>query len=307
MKKRRIGLIGKLLILIVFLGILTCFIDYNRVLSNEEPLFAIKTFDKNKKIQKYRGFFYIVERKISVSETETMKESKNITFKVLIFELSLKARQVEEKKNLKVSYKSDDECTTSKLVYATEEIKVYTYCLDDIKFNIDNKDLSYKDFFKSNDLTEVLPFYGMDNDKTTEIYIDNEKEYSKDGFRLYKCNNSNDKKSLYFTDIKTDKQLDFCTLKDDDFSFTFKIEDNNEPDVCQVEEGKDPLPVEVFYEDEENTYTFECNKSNNIKLINYNKELSIKDALKTNQVTITDLKNKGLKFNTVKKEIPKEE
>jgi len=307
MKKKRIGFIGKLLILIVFLGVLTCFIDYTRVIDNEEPLFAIKTYDKNKRIQKYRGFFYIVERKISVSETETMKESKNITFKLLVFELSLKARQVEEKKNLNVSYKTEEECTTSKLVYATEEIKVYTYCLNDIKFNLNNKETSYKEYFKNNDITEILPFYGMDKDRTTQVYIDNNKEYSKDGFKVFKCNNSNDKKSLYFTNLNSDKQADFCTLKDDDFKFTVRIEDNNDKDVCKVEEGMDPLPVEVFYEDEENTYTFECNKSNNIKLVNYQKELSIKDALNTNQVSITDLKNKGLKFNTVKKETPKEE
>ena len=47
--------------------------------------------------------------------------------------------------------------------------------------------------------------------------------------------------------------------------------------------------------------------SQNIKLINYQKELNIRDALNTNQVTISDLKNKGLKFNTIKKEIINEE
>ncbi len=306
MKRRKIGFFFKILILIVIVGIATCFIDYTRVLNNEEPLFAIKSYDKKTKTQTYRGLFYIVDRKITISKDESMKDSKNIIFKVLLFRLNLEARKVNEVAKLNVSYTSNKDCNVSNLIYATEDIKIYSYCLDDLTIKENNKKIEFSNYFKTNKIIELLPFYGMDDDKTTEIYID-DKSYSKDGFKVYKCNNNEDNKSLYFTDLDTRKQPDFCIFKDDDFAYTFKIENSNDKDICKVEEGLEPLPKEIFYEDENNQYAFECQMSQNIKLINYQKELNVGDALISNQVTITDLKNKGLKFETIKKEIINEE
>ena len=306
MKKRKIGFFFKLLILIVIFGVVTCFIDYTRVLDNQEPLFAIKMYDKKTKTQTYRGLFYIVDRKITISKDESMKDSKDIIFKVLIFRLNLEARTVNESPKINISYNFDKKCNESKLIYATEDIKIYSYCLNDLTIKENNKKVEYKDFFKNDKIIESLSFYGMDDDKTTEIYID-ENKYSKDGFKIYRCNNSEDSKSLYFGSINSNKANDFCTLKDDDFIFTYKIENTNDKDICKVEEGMEPLPQEIFFEDEKNQYSFDCQMSQNIKLINYQKELNIRDALNTNQVTISDLKNKGLKFNTIKKEIINEE
>ena len=302
MKKKRIGFIAKLLILIVLLGAATCFVDYTRVLDNEEPLFAIKQYDSISKIQKYRGLFYIVERKISVTPTETMAESKNISFKVLIYELSLKARKISDKKLINMKYKEEEQCTTSKLIYATETIKIYTYCLDNIEFTENSKKITYDKLFKNTRLIEVIPFSGLDNDKTTEIYIDENKEYSKNGIKIFKCNNNHDRKSIYITTMSKEKQNDFCTYKDDDFKFVYKLEDTSEKDICKVEKDKEPLPPEIFYEDEKNQYSFDCQKSQNIKLISYNKEITLKDALNNKIVTIDELKQKGLVFNTISKE-----
>ncbi len=306
MKKKRLGFFAKLLILVVVLGILTCLIDYTRVLDNEEPMFAIKSYDRKTKIQKYRGFFYIVERKITISEKESMKDSKDITFKVLLFELNLEARKTSDKKVVKLSYTKEDDCTASKLIYATEDIKVYTYCINDLKITENNKETKYNTFFKDQNITNIIPYSGLGEDKSTEIYIDENNEYAKDGIKLYRCNNKNDKKSLYFTSKDTEIQSDFCTFKDDDFAFTFKIEDTSPEDICKSEDKNNPLPPEIFYEDETNQYTFDCKKQQYIKLSNYYKELTLYDALSTNQVTINDLKNKGLVFNTVSKETKEE-
>ncbi len=300
--KRRFGFFFKLLFLIVIVGAATCFIDYTRVLNNEEPLFALKSYDSKSKVSTYRGLFYKIERKITISPDESMKDSKNITFKVLIYELSLKTRVVNTAPKLSINYTRQETCTNPVLIHATQEFKVYSYCLENIEFKENNKVVDYANFFKTKKFVELLPYYGLDNDKTTEVYLDNEKYVKENqGIKVFKCNNDQDRKSIYITPSDITNQPFFCIYKDDDFIFTYKIENNNPADACKVEEGAEPLQPEVFFEDDVNQYTFDCYMSGNIKLVNYQKELMLVDALNSNQVTIDSLKNKGLKFNTVKK------
>ena len=130
-------LIRNLLIIVILFGICTAGIDYVRMTTGNVPLFNISSYKSKERIQSYRGLFYQGSRKYTVSPEEPLVDSSDITFTVLFWDINVPRSYKEIQEEFTIETKESNECSVSKLVYADLNIKIYTYCLDEINI-IDN-------------------------------------------------------------------------------------------------------------------------------------------------------------------------
>lgn len=300
-------LLRNLLIIVFLFGLITGFIDYTRFVSGDNPIFNISTYNEVSHIQSYRGLFYQASRKTKINNNESLMDSSDIKFYVLSHKIDVPSRFNEDKFDFTIKTEVNNSCDgVSNLYYASEKIKVYTYCLNNIELIENGKDkgesfISYlkKDESIYEDFIDLVPFIGVSYDQSTEVFKSHDDSISNLGITVYKCNRPsiND---IYIAPNNTPFISDFCTYKDDDFKFISKIEevnDNNE----NIKEK------EVFYEDENNYYEFDEVKSDKVFIVSPavrlsgEKRYSLKEVLLNNILTIDELEEKGLKFNKVPK------
>lgn len=298
--------ITKMLIIFVVFGFLTAAIDYFRMKSGENPLINIKKYNEKTKIQTFRGIFYKAERKVTSSDKESLTESSGIKFSILVFELAVPRQFKEIKSTYSINTKEIENCQEpAKLYYADKSIKVYTYCLEDIKLTKNNKEEVLEKYLKKSttiidELDAELSYLGLYSDRTTLMFKDTN-NIAKNGLTMYRCNrpNIND---VYIGPEGTTFQPDFCTYKDDDFKFMYTIEE--EPQTVADETLKQK---EVIYEDEQYRYEFDEIKSNRIFIVTpavRGKEeirYPLMDIIHGNVLTLDELASKGLKFNKIDK------
>lgn len=307
--------IKRVLFLFILIGALSTGIDYARITAGETPVFNVKSYDKKTHIQKFRGLFYIAERKVKTSEKEKLVDSSEIKFKVLTFELDVPRQFKEQTFEFSVETKNEETCTSSKLIYADRAIKIYTYCLEEINI-IDNstnkKDtlLNYlkKDYTIIDDIDSKLLFLGTQADNTQDSngnilrFKSEEDSFTNNGLELYRCN------KLYVNDVYlapkgTGIIEDFCKYKDDDFYFIYEIEIDPLPEG--VEEVKQAEP---FWEDEINRYEFDTVQKDRVFITTPGvrgrapKKIALNDVLTQNILTLEQLTERGLKYNTINKE-----
>lgn len=296
--------IYKFALFIVICGSLTAGLDYTRMSSGQNPIFSLKNYNPKTRIQYYYGLFYKGSRKIRASENEPLTESSKIKYK-LVYKYNIKIPT--QYKEVPVDYVVETEETKdcveqSKLYYADENVKIYTYCLESFKVKNENKSEELIDYIKKDvsiidEVDSKLGYTGLYLDRTTQMYLSRDDGSTNNGLAMFKCNN-NGVTDIYFGPREMSFQPDFCTLKDDDFNFMYKIEEVEHEKI----EG-----VETFYEDTENYYQFDETKSDFIVLktpaVRGKQELQIplKVALYNKYVTIDELKEKGLQFNVVSK------
>lgn len=296
--------IKELLIIILVAGILTAAFDYLQMISGNVPIFNKKSYDEKTKVQSFRGLFYKAERKITTSENESLVDSTEMKYAFLTFNITVPKQFKEIKKDYTISTKTKENCQEqSKLYYADKNVKVYTYCLDEISISENGKKTSLDKHLKkeTNILDEIdskLAYLGLYQNQKALIFKDNS-DISNQGLTMYRCNQTNIN-DVYFAPKDTAFQEDFCTYKDDDFRFIFEIEEENLENSPSTEK-------EIFFEDENYLYEFETEKSNKVFIKTpavrgkIEMKYPLKDILYNNILTPDDLAKKGLKFNKISK------
>ena len=129
--------IKRIIILALILGIVSAGVDYTRIMTGETPIFNIREYNSNTRKETFKGFFYVFERKISASTKEKIVDSKNVKYKILKYKIDVPKQYTEKEFEFSIETKNEEVCSTSKLLYANKEIKIYTYCLEEINL-IDN-------------------------------------------------------------------------------------------------------------------------------------------------------------------------
>ena len=120
-------LIKKLLFLFVLLGALSTGIDYARITAGETPVFNKKSYNSKTHVERFRGLFYIAERKVKSSVNEPLVDSSDIKFKVLTFKIDV-PRQFKEQ-----TFEFSLETKTQKVRMGDTLYKITYRCCDDIK------------------------------------------------------------------------------------------------------------------------------------------------------------------------------
>ena len=284
--------------------------------SGEVPVFNLKKYEEATKIQTFRGIFYKAQRKVSTSENESLVDSSEISFSILIFNLNVPKQFKELQRQYTIETKVISNCREkSVLYYADKDIKVYTYCLEDIKLKENNKTKELLTYLKKdtdilNDIDSKLTYLGLYKDQSTLMFKDLD-NFATNGLTMYRCHKThiND---VYIAPADTEFQPDFCTYKDDDFKFIYEIKE--EPSTTSPTPEASPAPTkEAFYEDEVYRYEFDEIKSNRIFIITpavrgvEEMRYPLKQVLTQKMLTIDELAAKGLKFNKIDKKKEQEE
>ena len=166
-------LIKKLLFLFVLLGALSTGIDYARITAGETPVFNKKSYNSKTHVERFRGLFYIAERKVKSSVNEPLVDSSDIKFKVLTFKIDVPRQFKEQTFEFSLETKNEETCQASKLIYADRAIKIYTYCLEEVNVidNSTNKKDTLVNYLKNDytiidDIDSKLIFLGTKADNT---------------------------------------------------------------------------------------------------------------------------------------------
>ena len=306
--------IKRIIILALILGVVSAGVDYTRIMTGETPIFNIREYNSNTRTETFKGFFYVFERKISASTKEKIVDSKNIKYKILKYKIDVPKQYIEKEFEFSIETKKEEVCSTSKLLYANKDIKIYTYCLEEINI-IDNTTKKREALFNylNNDYTIIedidskLLFLGtvVDNkDGSTGTilkYKSDEDKFTNNGLTMYRCN------KLYINDIYlapegTEIIGDFCKYKDDDFYFIYEIETDPLPEG--VEEVK---MTEVFWEDQTYRYEFDTIKKDRIYITTPGvrgrapMKIPLMQVLQQGLFTVDALIEKGLQCNKIDK------
>lgn len=294
--------IKKILIVIILLGLSSAGIDLIRMNNNKLPIFNLKKYDPNNKIQIFRGIFYQAKRTIKASPKESLIDSKDIKFTFIIFNIKTSQNFETEEIDYNIETTETTNCTeNAKLYYADEKIKVYTYCLEKINIINKNKKEELIDYLKKDnqiidEIDSRLTYLGLYSDLST-LMFQSPDNYSNNGLKMYRCNKKNIN-DVYIGPKDLEFQADFCTYKDDDLKFMFKI---------QTEQSNTNSRKEVIYEDEDYRYELIDTSSDNVFIIKpavrgkEEKKIPLKTIISSQLLTLDDLANKGLKFNKIDK------
>ena len=300
--------IKTIIIMVILFGLISAGVDYYRMLHGMVPVFNRVEYNSRKKIQTYRGLFYTASRKVLTSTREPLEESSKLRFQFITFSLDVPSTWKEKKADMYLKVSPVKECLESSvLYYADKDIKIYTYCIDKIQIEKNDKSeefISYlqKDHTVINTMIDQLSFGGVLSDHST-YYFTNTDHYSSDDVSIYQCHDDF-VTDIYIAPKDSAFQTDFCTYKDDDFKFMFEILDESvEPEKV---EGVELLP-EVIYEDEEYRYQFDYPKSNYVFITTPavrgkdETKTPLMTALQSGMVTMEELLDKGLDITKVEK------
>ena len=293
------SLLFRLAFLIVLVGGVTAYVDYNRLVNGDAPIFCKTIYYPTREVQTYNGLFYTASRKYRGSVYEGIYESDNIRFGILNFYfIDIPRNYRKENLKYKLNIKKSDSCSASKLIYANLDFKVYTYCLDEFNILEDNKNTSFESVKDSTYTLEYikdrLSYKGKYRNDSVLLYINYYHDLTDFGIKLYQCSNDD----YYFLPEEEDFQGDFCTFKDDDFKFIYSIVEDPHDEVKETE---------VFYEDETYRYEFDSVRKNYIYIYapavrgKGEVRIPLMDVINQGILTIDELANKGLKFNKINK------
>ena len=304
--------IFKIVFLIVFVLLLFAGIDYLRMTKGKLPVFQISQYDSKTRKQTFIGTFYRASRIVRANPLEPLEESSKVKYSLFSVPINLEVEKSVLKEDYQITFKKMENCTNkSTLLFADKNIKVYTYCIEDVMIqkNGEKKDLlSYIKSDASNleELKGQLAYMGLvANTKTYQFDSRSDPDYN---IRMFECND------LYVPDITIgpkdmNYQSDFCTFKDDDFLFIYEFRDESSKENIQPikNENGETIP-EVFFEDEKYRYEFDVPKSQYVYVVipairgRVEKKIPLKEVLSTKLLTIEQLKEDGLQFNKIDKE-----
>lgn len=311
LKKIKKSLKTIILLFIVFC-FMTIYIDYQRILKQEKPIFNISSYNENTRKETFNGFFYKVTREIKSSPKEPLEESKNI--KMTVFNQIIKLPKFKTKK-LKYTLLNNQiiNCNEeSKLYYSNKDIKIYTYCISSLKVKESNKKESIdlieylkEDYKIIYDIKSHFKYNGLYQDMQTLIYKVNDTKFTNDQLMIYECNKEN-VNDIYIVPKNTEFREDFCTNKNDDWDFLWEIEE-------KPYTGEEEFVPDLFYEDEKNLYELKNTTKENIFLVTpklrgrERTETPLMEAFSSGRVTLDELTKRGLKYNIVDRKQREEE
>ena len=195
--KKLIKLLFKIILIIVFIGIITTVIDLIRVNNNQLPVFSIETYNSKNKKESFQGILYTFERKIYASTNESLTDSSNLKFKKLFIKIKIKEKE-KYKEDINIEIVKEEECSNIKLLDFNYEKNLYSYCIEDIKINGLKANVS--NLMKIEDKLEYLGF----TDQSTIYGIDD--------LIVHKCNTEvND---YYITTKNTNIGNDLCVKRE---------------------------------------------------------------------------------------------
>ncbi len=306
-----IAFLIKLCIKLVLLGIFMCFLtagfDYLQVKNGDFPTFVYDTHMNKRTVQEFKGVFHRVYRTIYASPRESFKDSSHIEYQIFSYKVPIVLdTNYNEKTVINTSQK--ETCGVSELYYADLDIKVYTYCLNDIKYNdTDLSKILENDNQVIEDITSHLDYLGILNDKTTLEFKSKVDKYTNDGLKMYRCHKTNIN-DIYIGPREMSFHNDFCTYKNDDFKFIYQVTDETPSTIQPNKNEKGEEVPEVFYEDSINRYEFKLPKSNYVFITTPEvrgkaaTKMPLIRALTEKVVSIDEVKEKGLVFDTINKE-----
>lgn len=303
-------------VIIMIFGVITALIDYYRMINGYVPIYSRVNYNEKSRIETYRGLFYVAERKIKLDRKERLSSSDNLKYKFLIYELDIKKVYNLKKYDYIVLTQEQEKCDSkSKLLYADLNRKYYTYCIDSIKIKELSKEpkelLSYveKNDEIIKELESEMQYTGLYKDGTTQIYKSEKEVMSNHGLTMYICNKKNIN-DVYIVpkDIKMNEN-DFCVYKDDDFDFLWTITEEKTPDGIEYPKDEDGnIKPEAFLEDDINRYEFSEPKKDRIFITvpevrgKKTVKIPLMEILKTKRLSLEQLKERGLVYNTINKE-----
>ena len=129
-----------------------------------------------------------------------------------------------------ITFSNIDDCNRKpELLMTKDNINIYTYCINNIKVNVNNKLIDLKSYIKKNknaidNIIEFLPFKTFETETVTN-YAGERFEIDKNGtLALLKCHTYDGNEDVYIGNIKMGYKNNFC--KDNNYTFirTYYIE-----------------------------------------------------------------------------------
>lgn len=201
-----------LLTTILIFGNLTAILDYYRISNGKKPIYNIKHYIKEKRIEENIGLFYKLKRTINTNTKEPIYYSSNIEFQYLfiIKDIKINVETKHKKENILEIEKTNNCNEKSKLIYADLNIKIYKYCINDIKVIENNKKIELTKYLENNNsyFEEIKNKLYSRGTYNNEAYI-----YEDNKVKLIYCNKENIN-DIYIMPIDSKFQEEFCTYKD---------------------------------------------------------------------------------------------
>ena len=117
-----------------------------------------------------------------------------------------------------ITFSNIEDCNQKpELLIKKGNINVYTYCINNIKININNKEIELKKYIKNNkkaleNIIEFLPFKTSESQNYLTIYDGKGFEINKDTtIELIKCHTQEGNEDIYIGNVRMNVKSNFCS------------------------------------------------------------------------------------------------
>lgn len=211
--------IRNLLFIFVLFGAVTAFYDYTNILKGNSPIFCIEQYNDKSKTEKFRGIFYIIERKVKQSPKEKMNLSNDITYKFLTKTIAIQLDRPKDQYQYTLLVTPATECLSNVMLYTElENKKIYLDCITSIRLkekgkknSKDLKEVLEKNPNQMEDILKNISYVGLEKDQTTEKYRSLDDTFVNREIIVYRCNN--EEEDIYITN--NNKEQNYCMAKED--------------------------------------------------------------------------------------------
>lgn len=204
-----------LLWIIAIAGAATAYLDYDRLMNGEIPVFCKKEYNQTEKVETFRGLFYIANRTIKHDTREQLYMSSNVQYRYLNKTINID-NHIPYKQNDFVLYITPSlYCPSVRLYQELEGKRIMIDCIASIKIKKANESVS-KDLNEViaedpsiiDEITKKMAFTGIEDDKTTERYKTISNGFSNIPFYIYKCHRGESYRDVYIT--KNGDRRNYC-------------------------------------------------------------------------------------------------
>ena len=191
---------------IAIAGAATAYLDYDRLVNGEIPVFCKKEYNQSEKIETFRGLFYIADRQVKYDTREQLYISSNVRYRYLNKTLKID-NPIPYKQNDFVLYITPSlYCPSVRSYQELEGKRVMIDCIASIKIKKSNESVSKdlnevlaEDPSVLDDITLKMTFTGIEDDHTTERYKTTGNGFSNIPFYIYKCHKGESYRDVYIT------------------------------------------------------------------------------------------------------------
>lgn len=188
---------------------------------------------------------------------------------LMIFEMFKEKRKFEVKVN-----ENQEKACKAKLYYEEENRKIYSYCLESIKFKGSELKVLLNDGMRIDDIVKNMKVVDLYKDGGSKLYRNQE-------ISILMCQTIDGNKDIYIGNKKMKYEKDFCQSKSETFIKTYKIlniEDSNDYDYLYI-------TIRQFQGEEVETVKVKRDRFNDVE-VGKNYEITFK--------------NKGIEKDTIK-------